>query len=171
MNKHTMIVIISSIVIAGTIIYSFLGTYGLNYIQIRGYQKEFDYTTMLTGKKIEMCNPIQIPININHIEITIFYQDRELGKMLSDGITLLPSKSEYIEGKIQFEQSENMFPMDLGLKSSENGIMKFDSEQIHVTTNYESRFLGIIPYSVSKNYNGFEFLDIMNQKQGNFSCN
>lgn len=169
MNKHTLIVIVASIVIAGTILYSFFGVNGINDIQMRWYQKGFDYTTMITGGKIELCNPTQTPININHIEMNLLYQNNEFGKITSDGMVLFPSKSGYIEAKNQFSSSDDSLSMNLDM-SSPDSIMKLNSDQIQVIVNYETRFLGFIPYSVTKNYDGIEFEKIMNQVNNEFAC-
>lgn len=169
MNKHTLIVILSSIVIAGTVLYSFLGVNGINDIQMRWYQKGFDYTEMITGGKIELCNPTQTPININHVEMNVLYQNNEFSKITSDRMILSPSEIQYVETKSQFLSSGNSLTMNLDTSSPEN-IMKLNSEQIKVTVNYETKFLGFIPYSVTKNYDGIEFEKIMNQINTEFAC-
>lgn len=170
MDKHTIIVIIAALIIAGTVLYSFMGINGLNDIQLRWYQKEFSYPNVMTGGKIELCNPTQTLINLNHFETVIFYQDNKIVTIASDAISLFPLKTESITAKSEFgENSASILPMFLNTDVAENG-MNFDLKQVSVTTSYESKFLGFIPYSVSKKYDGFEFEEIMNQRKGNFYC-
>lgn len=172
MNRHTVIVIAASIVIAGTLIYSFLNITGLNDIQMQWYQKDgFDYLTMMAGGKIELCNPTSVPINLDQLEIQIVYQGNELGKLVSKSKTLMPSQISYVTERGQTDdQTGQVFLMYLDTELSGNDIARFDSNQMKVNIIYDTKFLGIIPYSVTKSYLGSEFEAIMNHEEGNFDC-
>ena len=173
MNKHSLIVIIASVVIAGTLIYSFVNIIGLNDIQMRWYQKDgFDYLAMMAGGKIELCNPTSVPMNVKQVEIQVTYQGNELGKLTSEGMTLFPSKTEDMTAKVEMnDQTGQVFLMYLDTELSGNDLARFDPNQMRVNVIYETKFLGFIPYSVSKSYLGAEFENIMNQREGTFSCN
>jgi len=173
MNKHTLIVIAASVVIAGTLIYSFSNITGLNDIQMRWYQKDgFDYLAMMAGGKIELCNPTTVPMNVNQIEIQVTYQGNELGKLTSDKVSLFPSKTQEMPAKVKMDdQTGQVFLMYLDTELSGNDLARFDPNQMGVNITYETKFLGFIPYSLSKSYLGSQFANMMNQREGTFSCN
>ena len=172
MNKHTVIVIIASIVIAGTIGYSLWNIFAIYNIQIASAEEgKFTYFDLMYNEKISMCNTLPFYVNIDKFEIVIFYDNENKGTFTANPVTISPQSSEIIEGEFRsefFVDSQYLF-LHLDGEFSGNQPIRIDPTKMFVLTNIDSPIIGIIPYTVSQQYTGFDFYNMMKDRT-DFSC-
>lgn len=170
MNKHTVIVIISVVVIVGTIAYSFVNATTASDIQLRWHQKNgFDYLAMMAGGKVEICNPTSIPVDFQKLKIEPHYKERKLGAYIIDGAILQPSASTEISGTAEKDNAGQFLLSQIGSKLEGENIARIDLERLEVHMEIKTNVLGFIPYSTTDVYSGYDFNKMMNHA-GSFDC-
>lgn len=170
MDKHKLIVIISSIAIVSTVGFSALSIYALETLELRWNQRgNFDFLTMINGGQIEICNPSPFFANLQTMSIETYYQQTKLGSFSVKGEIINPGATSKIFGKGKIEGGGGqMLSMYLDTEISGNDIARVDANKMIVLTKFTSNFLGIIPYESVRTFSGYEFRDIMNSNS--FSC-
>lgn len=173
MNRHTIIVIISCVVIASTIGYSILNLLNVESLQFRVAGKEgFNLFSLISGTKLKVCNPSNLPITFNSYEISSTYNGDRLGTFHLEGSQILPKSSMVLQGEFDAENKKTANIMSLFLDSEIQGkdVSRVDAKKLGIVTELKTNLLGIIPYTVSNNYDGTEFFDLMNGKDISFEC-
>lgn len=173
MNRHTIIVIVSCVVIASTIGYSILNLLNVSSLQFRvAGKEEFDLFSLVSGTKLEVCNPSDLPITFNSYEISSIYNGDRLGTFHLEGSQILPKSSISLRGEFDAGDEKTANIMSLFLDSEIQGkdVSRIDAKKLEIVTEMRISLLGIIPYTVSNNYDGSEFFDLMNGKDGSFEC-
>ena len=172
MNKHTVIVIIASIAIAGTIGYSLWNVFAISNLQIASAEKgTFAYFDLMNDGKISICNSLPLPVNLNKFEIMVFYDNEHKGTLTVNPVTILPQSSTIIEGEFRseyFVDSQYLF-LHLDGEFSGSQPIRIDPAKMFVVTNVNSPIIGVIPYTISQQYTGFDFYNMMKDRN-NFSC-
>jgi hypothetical protein len=167
-NKHTVIVIISIIIIAAALVYSSLGAVFANDLQIRWNQTgSFDLLSIMFGGKVVVCNDSDYPISFHQYSFNIIYDGQDLGTFSAQGASLLPHTSTEISGEFTTDDkriAQILFAsLDTAFSGSEQAA-RIDTKKMSATTTLDTRIIGIIPISITQEYAGQEFIDMMNQK-------
>ncbi|HET6517643.1 MAG TPA: thr operon leader peptide [Nitrosopumilaceae archaeon] len=172
MNKHTVIVIIASIVIAGTLGYSLWNVFAIYNLQIASAEEgKFAYFDLMNNGKISMCNSLPFYVNIDKFEIVIFYDDEQKGTVTATHETIPPQSSTIIEGEFRsdfFVDAQYLF-LHLDGEFSGDQPIRIDPTKMFVVTNVDSPIIGVIPYTISQQYTGFDFYNMMKDRT-DFSC-
>ena len=173
MDKHTVIVIIASIVIAAPFVFSAWNIYAVEQIQLVGYEQEqFEYFGIVNDGKISVCNPLPLNVNFNKLDITMVLDQREKGTFSVQDITLSPSSITNLEGVFSsegFQEAQYLALHFDGMFGSDQPI-RIDPNRFSITTEIHTPILGIIPYSVTKQHSGFDFWNMMNERNSQISC-
>lgn len=173
MNRHAVVVIISCVVIASTIGYSIFNLLNAENLQFRLAGKErFNLFSLISGGKLEVCNPSNLPITFNSYEISSIYNGDRLGTYYLGGVQILPKSSVVLQGKFDAEGKKSANIMSLFLDTEIQGadVSRVDAKKLEILTELKTGFFGIIPYTISKNYGGSEFFDLMNNEDDSFEC-
>lgn len=172
MDKHAGIVIVASIVIIASVGYSAFNVITLDQIQIKWNDRgSFDFMTMLNGGVIQVCNSSFIPLSFNGISIISFWDGEEVGRFVAKGATVQPNSMIEVKGEGDMTSlAAGIFSMYIDTEMSGNDIARIDSNSMVVLTSIDTSILGIIPFSVTSQYSGQEFFEIMNGKSGDYSC-
>lgn len=172
MNKHTVIVIIASIVIVGTVGYSFWNVYAIQSLKIASSEQgEFTYFDFMNYGKITMCNPLPFYVNVDKFEILIYYDNRQKGTFVTTPTTIAPQSSTIVEGEFTselFEEAQYLFLHMDGEFSGEQPI-RVDPTKMFVVTNVKTPIIGVIPYTITHQYTGFDFYNMMKDRT-DFTC-
>ena len=173
MNKHTIIVIIASIVIVVPFAYSAWNIFILNNLEIRSSQHgQFSFFEISNNRAIEVCNPSPFYVSFDRLDISIFYQEDNKGTYSLPSSIISPSSLSIIEGTFRSESySESQYTF-LHMDSQFGGTVpiRLDPNQMIVATNIQTSILGLIPYSITNQYSAFDFYNIMNEKDREISC-
>ena len=167
MNKHTIIVIIASIVIAIPFAYAAWNYASLGNLELRATEPGgFSFFEISTGKGIQICNSSPIYASFDRIDLTIFYQDDNEGTYTIPANTLAPSSQTILEGNFRSESfSEAQYTLlHMDGEFAGTAPMRLDSNQMFVTLNIQTSLLGLIPISTSEQYRAFDFYNLMNQE-------
>ncbi|GEM_PF-769524 len=167
-NKHTVVVIVSIIVIAVTLGYSSLGIIFAKDLQFRwGQEGNFDLLSIMFGGKLVVCNDSDYPVSFQQYSFNIVYDGQNLGMFSVHGTGLSSHTSTMIGGKFSTDDkrvSEILFAsLDTALSGSGQAA-RIDVNKMSATTSLDTRIIGIIPFSITREYSGQEFVDVMNQK-------
>ncbi|MFB5631210.1 MAG: thr operon leader peptide [Nitrosopumilaceae archaeon] len=173
MDKHTVIVIIASIAIVIPFVYSGWNIYAVNQLQIHDTSEDgFRFFDMISEGKILICNPSPFFVNFNKLNIITYFDSNNKGKFSSNPINISPISSVIINGTFSSES----FPEAQYLALHFDGIFsgaapeRIDPRKLMIVTEFETPILGIIPYTVTKQYSGLYFWETMNGDIGEFNC-
>ena len=171
-NKHSIIVIIASIVIVGTFAYSLGNALSLENIEFRWNQNEsFDFIVMMNGGNIQLCNTSEFPAIINGIDMDMYLDNQKLGTFSVEPVTINPNSMIEAHGNSEMiGNSAQVMLLYMNTEFSGSNIARIDSSKMIVQVNYNTNILGVIPITVSNVYSGYEFYQIMNGENDNFQC-
>lgn len=171
-NKHSIIVIIASIIIIGTFAYSFVNALSLENVEFRWHQKgSFDFIGMMHGGKIQLCNTSEVPISISGINMDLYFNNQKLGTYSVEPVAIKENSSVEVNGRSDMKEKLSqimLFFMDTEFSGTD--IARVDSNRMFVQVNYNTSILGFIPITVSDVYSGYEFHQTMNDVNDSFQC-
>ena len=173
MNKHTLIVIIASIVIIATLGFTTLSSFAINQLQFKAAEEEgFSYFKLIHERKIFVCNPTPFYASINEMKIDLIYQGKNKGVISLQSVILEPTSDSIIQGRFNTETFEEVQYLSMhydGMFSGSTPI-RIDPTELIIVSEINSHMMGFIPVSVVHQYSGLEFWEIMNGKSGEYSC-
>lgn len=166
-NKHTVIVIVSIIVIASSLGYSSLNLVSANDLQFK-WASDFDFLSVLYGKNMLVCNPSDYPASFAKYEFTIFYDSKQIGKFTVPGSAVQPHSEASISGKFAADDKQiaQMFFSFLDTEISGTDVTRIDADKMVVTATLDYTILGVIPLSIASEHSGQDFLEMMNRDTG-----
>ena len=87
-------------------------------------------------------------------------------------MTLPPSSITPVEGNFKSELFEEIQYLALHFDGMFSGatIMRIDPNKLIIVTETHTSLLGMIPYSVTKQFSALDFWNMMNQVDTKFSC-
>ena len=167
MNKHSIIVIIASIVIATPFAYAAWNYVSLDSLELRAIEQgRFSFFEISNGKGIQICNSSPFYVSFDRIDLTMFYQEDNEGTYTIQSDTLSPSSISIVEGSFRSESYAESQYTFLHMDGEFAGTMpiRLDPNQMFVTVNIQTSILGLIPVSMSEQYRAFDFYNLMNQE-------
>ena len=164
MNKHKIITGVAIVVIVIPFAYSGLNIYAAEQLQYRWSDAEkFSFFAMSNSGDIEFCNPIPVWADIKNFQVDLFYDTKNLGTFSVDSISVNPSSSTLQYGGFVsdvFVAAQHVF-MTIDFEF-DGGDIRLDPTKMYVLVTMNTPILGVIPYTTSMQYTGFEFDGIMN---------
>jgi len=173
MNKHTAIVIIASFIIAGPFVFAAWNIYAVQQVQFVGTEeKRFLYFDMINYGEINLCNPNPFYVVFDKMDIKMIFEQRDKGLLSIQGTTLPPSSVTTLEGKFTSETFEEAqyLSMHFDLMFGGSAPIRIDPSKFAIATETHTPIMGIIPYSITQQYSGLDFWNMINNKDGQFSC-
>ena len=178
MDKHFGIIVIASIVIASSLGYTAFNAVTLEKLELKWNDRgSFDYLTMLNGGILEVCNTSFIPLKFDGLSIEVFYREDQVGVFsvpdtsataTTTATIVQPNTTIEVSGKGKMTSlAGQIVSMYLDTEISGRDLARVDSDEMTVITSIDTTLLGVIPYSVTKQYTGQEFFEIMNGQNDN----
>lgn len=164
-NKHTIIVIASIIVIIGSLGYSSINAISAHSLEFSWPGSSFNFLSVMTDKKVNVCNDSVLPATFSKYSITIFYDGDDLGTF-STGPGGLQSHTDGVvfgEFKSKDDRMSGLFFSFLDTETGGTDVTRINANKIKVVTQLESTILWFIPHTITKEYSGSEFLDVINK--------
>jgi hypothetical protein len=170
MNKHTIVTLIAIIVIVVPFAYSGLNIYAAEQLKFRWSEPEkFDYLSMSNDGKMEFCNPLPYNVNFKNFQIITLYDSHNKGVFTVDSLNITPSASIIQNGIFstdEYNVAKQLFmQMDFEF---DGGDISIDPSKMFVLVSINTPIIGVIPYSTTTEYTGFNFDKIM--KDRDFDC-
>lgn len=167
MNKHSLLGIVSIVVIGGTIGYGFLNSFFAENLEFRwAGVDDFNLFSLVYGGMFEACNPSSFPVSFRLYTIQVINGKENLGIFVLDGGQVPPMSSKVFTGKFNSDSQTlagvTSLLIDTELKGRD--VMRLDAKQVYIITSTQTNILGFIPYTVSKQYSGYDYLDMMSQQ-------
>jgi hypothetical protein len=167
-NKHTIVVILSVIVIAASLGYSSLNLFSANNLQFRWYQADsFDLLSIMFGGKMSVCNNSDYPAAFSSYSFDVIYEEQNLGTFTVNGAGLAPHTNTMVDGKFATDNKQvaNILFASLDTALSGSGqAARINPNHMTVITTLETKIIGLVPFSVTQQYSGDEFVQMMGQK-------
>ena len=173
MNKHTAIVIIASFIIAGPFVFAASNIYGVQQVQFVGTEeKKFNFFDMINDGEINVCNPNPFYVVFDKMDIIMIFEQRDKGLLSIQGTTLPPSSVTTLKGKFTSETFQELqyLSMHFDVMFGGSAPIRIDPSKFAIATETHTPIIGIIPYSITQQYSGLDFWNMMNDKDGQFSC-
>lgn len=170
MDKHKIIAIVSIVVIASVVGFSFLNIYALETLELSRTNEMFRFFEMSNDDKIRICNNSPTPTNFNQFNVIIFYENEELGTFVVDAASIMPNSVVDLEGNYitdSFSESQSIFLLFDHMLSGQ-GPVRVDPRKMAVETQFQTTIIGI-PYSVTERFSGTEFWNMLND-ENNLKC-
>lgn len=156
-----VICIIAAIIVAAYIV---TNAYAVTTLEFRPYKHgQYVISETMVHIQAQSCNPSYFPASFSSYEINAFYNSTSIEKASISGGTISPKSSLVLGGTFTVNK-----PAIVALMSQNS---QFDSTLAHVTTKIDAPIFGIIPFSITKNYLGQEFQNVVsNGTPGSYGC-
>lgn len=163
MDRHAVVVVAASVAIASAAGYSAFGAAALNDLRVSWSGGEsFDFITMLNGGVIRICNPSPVPLSFGGLSIVAHYRGGEIGRLVAPGAAVPPGAALEVAGRGEApSRTESMFSAHIGSGISGTDPPMVDADAMTVSVSADTHILGFIPVTVTSEYPGREFVDMM----------
>ena len=172
MNKYSKISIVAIIAIIIPFAYSALNIYAAQHLHYRwGDLNRFSYFDLSNNGNVEFCNAMPYWMNIQKFEIVTFYDSRNTGTFTVPPFVINPSSYTIQKGTFRsddYTESQYLF-MNLDFEFSGGGEIRVDPNKMYMLVNVYTPIIGVIPYTTTVQYTGFDLYNIMNDI--NSECN
>lgn len=167
MDKYSLVAIASIAVIAGTIGYGFLNSYFAANLEFRWAGiEDFNLFSLVHGGVFEVCNSSSFPVSFRQHTIQVINGNEIIGTFVLEGGQISSHSSKVFTGKFNSDSQTlagvTALLIDTELQGTE--VMRLDAKQVFIVTDTQTDILGVIPYTVSSQYSGYGYLDLMSQK-------
>lgn len=166
MNKHSKITLVVIILIVIPFVYSVLNIYAANQLQFRWNDHgKFNYFALSNNGNMEFCNTVPFLVNIKKFQIDTFYDLENKGAFTIQPFTINPLSNSTQNGIFhsdEFIEAQYLF-MQLDFEFND-GPIRLDPNKMHIIVSIDTPIIGVIPYSTTMQYSGFDFNKIMNEK-------
>lgn len=162
---NTKKIVIAGIVIAA-IFFSYVGVdaYAVSALQFRPHQgNQYPLSETILHIQADACNPSFFPISFHNYEINAVYKSQVLETASISGNMISPKSSSLLDGTFTINKD--------ALSQLEKLGSKFDPNEAQVKTKLDAPIFGFIPFTISKDYSGKEFANIVkNGPPGSYQC-
>jgi hypothetical protein len=165
-NKHTIIVIASIVVIVGSLGYSSLNIMSTKNLEFSWPGHAFNFLSVMTDKTVNVCNNSDLPASFSKYSFRIIYDGNDLGTYSTGRGGLGPHTNSIVFGKFESkdDRMSSLFFSFLDTETGGTDVTRIDPNKIKVVTQLDTTILWVIPYSVSQEYSGTDFIQMMNTK-------
>jgi hypothetical protein len=129
----------------------------------------YDFSKSSTDVAMDVCNPTPFPASFDRLQFVASYKDSDLATIKFENNSVPANAASTVDGALQVNGRAALAAVFQSFADSLNGKTTDDSSSMKVKMTSESRLLGIVPVSQSKDMSGDEFSQMMNGK-GGFSC-
>ena len=149
-----------------------LNFYAISNLQFRGHSvDDFDLVDLSMDTRFEACNPTFFPASFDTLKVDIVYKSTNFGTVTIWGQTIPPNTPTVVDGRIKLE-GQSILQLFLAAFGSAFGgdEMNFDPKQMKFIAKLDAPLLGIIPFTITKEYSSDEFTGIMQGSNNQWSC-
>jgi len=125
-----------------------VNAYAASNLQFRSAgSQNFDFSRLSSGVLVDACNPSPFPASFDEYRIDVYYRDDELATMTLSGKTIMPNTSERLEGSVDINGRTTAGLFAQAMSDAFSGRDTDESSQVTAKSTLNSRVLGIIPVS------------------------
>jgi hypothetical protein len=128
----------------------------------------YDFSKSSTDVAMDVCNPTPFPASFDRLQFVASYKDSDLATIKFENGSTPANAATTVEGALQVNGRGALAAVFQSFADSLNGKSTGDAS-MNVKMTSESRLLGLVPVSQSKEMSGDEFSQMMSGKSG-FSC-
>lgn len=170
MDKYSKIALVAIIAIIIPFAYSVLNIFAAEHLQFRwSNQDRFNYFSLSNGGDMEFCNTLPYWASFQKFKIDTFYDMENKGTFTIQPFTVSPLSNSTQKGIFYSEEISEVQYLFMQLDYEfGGGEIRLDPNKMYVLVNIDTPIIGVIPYTTSMQYSGFDFNQIM--KDNNFDC-
>ncbi len=128
----------------------------------------FNFSDSTTDVAVDVCNPTSFPAGFDRLKFVAFYRDSQFADMEFEDASVAANSQAVVDGTLDVNGRAALAAAFQALADSLNG-KDVSGDDIRVKMTSESRLLGFVPSTQSKEMSGDEFSDMMNGRNG-FGC-
>jgi len=164
MNRHTAIVVISSVIIAGTLGFSASNVVVAEGIHFEKSGETFSFFDMINRGSITICNTMPLYAYVDNISVTISNDGKQVGQLVLAERVIEPGLKRTYQGSFMTNSLEEAHYLALHFDAMYEGVIpeRIHASSLVVTTSVDTRILGVIPYHATSSYQALAFIDSMN---------
>ena len=169
MNLYSKITLVAIIVIIIPFVYSILNIIAAEQLEFKWSKDKFSFFELSNGGDVEFCNIMPYWMSFKKFEIVTFYDMKQNGIFTIYPLAINPSSTAIQKGVFsseEFTTAQYVF-MNLDFEF-DGGDIRIDPNKLYVLVNIDTPIIGIIPYTTTLQYSGFEFSNLMNNEK--LSC-
>lgn len=165
-NRHVVIVIVSIAIIAGSLGYSSLNVLSAKDLEFGWPHQSFQFTSVIVGKTMSVCNNSDYPATFRQYSFTLIYDKDNLGTYSTGSGAFGPHSGGVVFGKFEStdERVSNIFLSFMDTEEGGTDITRIDIGKMKVDTKIDTTIMGVIPFSVTHEYSGMDFVEMLNKK-------
>lgn len=164
-NKHTIVVTVSIIVIVGSLGYSSINILSAQSLEFSWPGKSFNFLSVFTDKTVNVCNNSDLPVSFSKYSFTIIYDEKDLGTYSTGRGGLSAHETGQVFGKFESKDDRisTLFFSFFDTENSGMDVTRVNTAKIKVMTQLDTTILWVVPYTISHEYGGSTFLDMINK--------
>ena len=165
-NKHTIIVVVSIIIIAGSLGYSSLNVLSTPSLQFSWPGNQFNFLSVMTDKTVNVCNNSDLPASFSKYSFTIVYEGKDLGTYSTGHGGFAPHTRGEVYGKFDSNDDRTSALFFSFFDTADGGteVTRINMEKITIRTQLDTTVLWVVPFSITHDYSSSEFLQMINTK-------
>lgn len=165
-NKHTIIVIASIVIIAGSVGYSSLNVISAPELQFSWPGNAFNFLSVMTDKTVNVCNNSDLPASFSKYSFTVVYEGKDLGTYSTGHGGFAPHTGGVVYGKFDSldDRTSSLFFSFFDTEDGGTDVTRIDTGKIKIRTQLDSTVLWIMPYTITHDYSSSAFLQMINEK-------
>jgi hypothetical protein len=130
----------------------------------------YNFAQSSTDIAMDICNPTPFPAGFDRLQFVATYRDSDFATMKFENVSSIPpNKAVAVDGALQVNGRAALAAVFQSFADSLNGKNTGDTNSMKVKMTSESRLLGFVPVSQSKEMSADEFSNMINGKSG-FGC-
>jgi hypothetical protein len=175
-NHSKSIILVGLVIGIGiTIIIVFMGLhiYAISNLQLRNLQNgELDLMDRSIDMQFEACNPTFFPVILKQFSVDMIYKSTNFATIIINDNNIPPHSSIIIDGRFKMNDEAFMGLFLSALKStfSDEETSLPNPEEFGFVTKFDVPILGVIPFSITKEFSNDEFGDLIGRQASKFDC-
>ena len=129
----------------------------------------YNFSQSSTDVAMDVCNPTPFPAGFDRLQFVATYKDSDFATMEFENGSVPANAATTVDGALQINGRAALAAVFQSFADSLNGKSSAGDAGMKVKMTLESRLLGLVPVSQSKEMSGDEFSQMMSGKSG-FSC-
>jgi hypothetical protein len=124
----------------------------------------FDYGSLTSQVELEACNPTAFPAGFDRFDAIVYYRGGEFARIAVKGGSVMPYQSAPYDGNLKLS-AQTVSGIVIALADTVGGKdSPYDENEITIKMTMESKVLGLMPYSQTKEFTFAQFQEFMGTK-------
>ena len=131
----------------------------------------FDFGSLTSQVELEACNPTAFPAGFDRFDAIVYYRGGEFARITVKGGSVMPYQASLYDGSLKLS-AQTVNGIVIALADAVSGKdSPYDENEITVKMTTESKILGLMPYSATREFSFAQFQQFMDtQSAEKYMC-